>query len=598
MTASKLTLTTAALIAGLCIPAGYTAHRALDSGGEQATAFTGGDSTVEIAEQNVKAESEIAAEWRRLREQFGEGPDALPRLYDAIEALPDALRRRAFHTLLPIEWASVDPSRAMIFFRSAERPVWQSELFIEEWSKLDPSNALDTLIASGSGWERLMMIILPQIAETVPHRLVEVVSQLPREDFANTSRAFAIFAESDPVAAARAVHDLPAESLRGAYHGVARGWAKRDPQGALAWARSLEHRDARNTATTAALWVWASNDPLPALDHLDLAPPNERLGAEIMRKAAGVDFEATLNWVRDNPAQISTAGLAIEVGRRLEQDPIRLLAGFESRGILPAMLSSLYTQDSLCSSTETQTLVWQWLLEPERSADAALLRESMIWRADYADPMHLMTLVDQLPNGSERERMMRDVASGVIAVGELFSWSSPPVSQHRSSGERLDVNGVHELITAAPAGWRTTLIDASFAQLSSQQFAQSEQLSTWIDRVAGLGDDLRAEGIQKLSGALAVADPEGMEQFYARLPDAGEREAAAIAFMRESDCQDPAATWPWLERINPSSRHALVSELLSRLVTEDQALARHWLDQAPVTPAERDDLIRNLSLEP
>lgn len=140
------------------------------------------------------------------------------------------------------------------------------------------------------------------------------------------------------------------------------------------------------------------------------------------------------------------------------------------------------------------------------------------------------------------------------------------------------------------------LIETGFAQFSQWEFAECEHLSAWIDRVAELGDDQRVEGIRKLAGALSIADTEGMEAFHSGLPEA-EREMAAIAFIRVSGNRDVAIAWPWLDRIEASQRSALVSEHLTHIAAKDRVLAKHWLDQAPITPAERDAIIRNLSLD-
>ena len=165
-----------------------------------------------------------------------------------------------------------DPSNPMMKFPQAAQ--FAALAMAREWSRSDPAGAMAW--ASGLPEESrggaLMGIFTSQIAE-------------------------------NPEAASRNVMSLEKGEQRERLVGqVAEGWAARDPQAALAWAKTLEGEE-RAEATRKTIEGWANKDPKAAASHLDSLPAEDRDKhvPAVAGRWAGQDPAAAAGWLDKQP---------------------------------------------------------------------------------------------------------------------------------------------------------------------------------------------------------------------------------------------------------------------------------------------------------
>ena len=237
MSASKLSLSTMAVIAALSIPIGYSARVATENRTpstrttEESRPFENPDAKEIVSFKGP--ESALVIEWRKLRGTYGQAPGDLANLYQAILEIENPLKQRAFKSILDAEWAELDPISGITFFREQGREEWELNLFLREGLKSAGEATVTALIASGKGWESIAREVLIEIAEHVPGRLAEVTSLIPLSDsywLDPVDEAFEILMRNDPEAARRAAKEITGPNRLNALKEVAMDWFKNLPR--------------------------------------------------------------------------------------------------------------------------------------------------------------------------------------------------------------------------------------------------------------------------------------------------------------------------------------------------------------------------------
>ena len=391
MSTSKLSLAAAA-IAVVCIPVGYTARMTTE--GQSATRFappslTGSEAAVPAGPEQAPElpDSLLVAEWKRMWEQYGSRPGDLPAFFAKVEEIEDPFRRRAFLSALIAEWARVDPAGGLAFFRGEEQrnKRWQRDLLLQEWIRRDAEGAVAGLMASGDGWEALARGQLTEIARRAPGTIPGLVAKLPGPKHMGDRKvreAFEIAAAGDLGGSRAAAEALTGPNRTQALSGVAMAWGEKDGMAALEWAQQQGEKETRFEIMRSVLRGWARTDPSAALDRVGLVPVGgdgnylaSSTGARVLREAAKENFEATVEWLRENPGKLGSQdliGLSEAAQRRLVADPAGFLSRHESQGslglLMPALSSAL-----LNGAGGVRLDVWEWLrTAPENEATGRL----------------------------------------------------------------------------------------------------------------------------------------------------------------------------------------------------------------------------------
>ena len=556
----------------------------------------------------AKSASALVREWQEIRARHGSGSDDLAALYAEVKDVKDAFRRRAFRSALIAEWATRDPLTALAFLeKNDDGKVGE---LLREWLRSDPRAAVARLLAGGEKSQDRLREMLGDVARSAPALLAEAVSALPRGGFNFKAReAFEIFAKYDP-GAARAAAVTVSGVLRGqALAGVAKVLAEKDGPATVAWAQSLAAGPARDDAVRGALIGWAKSDPLAALDHLEIVPPNSGehfrngdmwisesdVGSQVLSEAARQDWDGTLQWMREHPGKITDSyGLSDALSKRLNADltgTLRSVAGSEIPGLRDALNNALQNH-----SYELRDSIWLWLDQQPASDFTRSARESMIEGIARKAPDTALEFLEKVPDSPENHQIFK---GGIWYL--LGGWR--------------EGNGFEDYLTKASPKMRPYLIEAA---LSGYEGVGTDA-PMWADRLHELPADRQGKAIAGLARSWARADPQTAIQWALSQPDPANRDAALNASAKawaSSDLREAAAwinaqpagmnrdsatrglvgglaytqpesAWTWALSIQtPAQKIGALQSAYKALRDKDPGLAEQFLQTASLPPAD------------
>ena len=269
-----------------------------------------------------------------------------------------AERARALERIASI-WAGMDPRAALaaldVIGDTRLRDVFQAAV-LREWARKDPLAMIAYLGEHGSmtpGEAAISQAAFDEILDVDVDQLLVLADRLPAS-IRDVARRTALMrlAEENPRHALDYVAEIPAGSYRDMLlMSIARGYARNDPEAALAWARGLD-----SFILDRVLWVVAERDParavemalamesvserVPAMQALlyngqvdprmfadrVLALPDSGLRDQAVQLLAGVwisrDADAAFEWLVGNAVRIGVGSFA-ELAQQLGyQDPI------------------------------------------------------------------------------------------------------------------------------------------------------------------------------------------------------------------------------------------------------------------------------------
>jgi RNA polymerase sigma factor (sigma-70 family) len=617
MSTSKTTLVTTALVVAVCVPIGYHMHTGTGpQGGTNAVAEI--TPAAGIAKSPPFENSALFAQWRELHTTYGTNAAAMPAIYKAIAEFKDPFRRRTFRAALISEWVQVDPVSGLAFFTGKGPDASQRRQFFEEWLARDPERAVDTLLASSSGWESMARECLSEIARKVPSRVAEITSRLPKTDnYWDTSvrDAFAILAESGLSSARKAAEGTTGPYREQALSGIAKVWAKSDFDGALAWAKKLPEGIDRDEIIRAALLGKAAIDPVAALEGVGLVPPGGRhayfattTGARVLTEAAKADFDATVAWLAANPGRMGQEdlmGIAHPVTDRLNADAVAFLNKHVENGSLAALLPAIGSA-ILNSASGQRSTVWEWLKQQPDNETIAELKRQVLNSAGYQDPELAMSLVTDLPRTPEGDAQVQSLASSLLNGGSML--------------HRFD-----KLLQQAPERLRGPLIDMAFQYLHGNSLDDPQR---WIANLSLLPESSRVKGVEAIArawgqqspeeayawvasldpgesrnravtavaGNWAAKDAHGAADWVASLPPGSDRDRGAGALVDVVADKYPREAWDWALSISDElERTRAAADVVKKMAARDPATARHWIDIGPFSPDLKAKLQESLN---
>jgi hypothetical protein len=433
---------------------------------------------------------------------------------------------------------------------------------------------------------------------------------LPKSDSywdTKVREAFALLAEGGLSTARGAAEGMSGPNREQALAGVAKGWAKSDPGGAIAWAKGLPEGIDRDEVIRAALLGNATVDPAGALDLVGLVPPGGRdgyfattTGARVLAEAVKTDFDATIAWIAAHPGRLGRRdllGMASAVTDRLKAGFLSAQAANGSlEAILPAINSAL-----LNDASGQRAAVWDWAKAQPSNETLKSLQKEVLRSAGYQDPALALRLVGDLPRTAEGDAQAQELANSLFNGGQYL--------------RRFD-----NLMAQAPERLRPSLLQAAFTYLEAGNMDDPQR---WIGRLALLPETARAQGAESLarawasqsreaaigwaaslapgenrSGAMAAIastwaakDAPGAAQWVATLANGAERDRCAQSLVQAMAERFPHEAWEWALSIGDTGeRTRAATHALKSMAARDVATARQWIETSPFTPETKAEL--------
>lgn len=273
--------------------------------------------------------------------------------------------------------------------RHLDRRAWLStaeskalQMAIQRWALLEPAAALDW-IESGS------------------HSKVSLSAY---------RYAFAAFAADDLEAALERLEKLPARFRYGALSGLARPFAEADPARAAQFYRDQGRRRSF-WASQEIAEIWASSDPLAAINFYSQDQARSDLVAMVVGQWGADDRETALAWIKEQDLDPSKHKRYIEeiASRLISKDPFAAMALLEE---LPAGLNRNFAMTGLLDKwgkkDTAAAVAWARALEDPAAQARALKQISESIRS--IDPELALELADALPSAEFRNQAFESYA--------------------------------------------------------------------------------------------------------------------------------------------------------------------------------------------
>jgi len=515
-------------------------------------------------QNSAHRDAPLLAEWEQLKAQHAGGTADFPALYLEIKEGKDAFRRRAFRSALIAEWAADAPDAALAFLQQQDRGM-TGQLF-REWMRIDPQSAINSLLAGGDKLRGNLHDLLGDIARVAPTRLAEAVSTLPKPDSRwdlETQNAFEIFAQKDPELARNAALSVRGPLRAQALSGIASAWAQSDSTAALAWAEQLPAGEERDAVLKATLVGWAKNDPIGALEHVDLAPPGgdemahaSDVGAQVLREAGKRDWDTTIRWLREHPGKLgrsSLDGLQSGLSEKLNADPdgtMRAIAQSDVQG-----LAGVFANSILNEGYAKRDAIWHWLDQEPPSTFTRGARGALINAIAWKEPDVALSFLEKLGDSDENKELLQQGARSLVNGGSQMS--------------RMD-----EFLESASPKLRPYLLETAF-DFGMQSAGADPQ--RWIARIAELPEERRTNAVAGVARGWAATDPEAAIAWASSLQDTTQRAEAFQAAAQSWAANDAPEAARWINSLpTGQNRDVAVNGLVGALVRNQPENAWTW----------------------
>ncbi len=556
------------------------------------------------------ADSELVAEWKRLRSQFGPDAGSMPELYSAVKEYKDSFRRRAFRGALIAEWVSLDGNAALAYLKEHDRGML-GQLF-GDWLTTDPEAAIAALNAGGKDLERQIQDNLKRIAKIAPEALPSLAVHVGRKrpwDL-HVQNAFSEYARENFEAARALAESMEGDDGSEAMAGIMHVWAERDGMAAFEWVKEIEDQKQRDRLMQALLVGWAKSDPKAALERIDLAPPGGgsmsvgyTTAAQIVRAAAEKDFDVVLEWLPERGASSDPRGNGIdglkgELSKRFMADvagTLDFITGHPAEEPLKYILGNILMNEGFAKRDE----VWEWAKVQDESEYASNLRMRLLRTAAWKSPDVALEWLKEMPEGANTSQLS-NLAQALI--------------NHGHDIQRLD--GLLERLPE-DSSFRKRVLLAGFGRLD-----ESVDAGAWIERLDQLDHEQRPLAVQSLARGWAAQDPQATIAWAEELPpdqknvavrglvegwasgdsyeasewistlEEGEiRDLAVVGLVSVIADEDPGAGAKWAATVTSDDhRHSAVTSLIHRVMAKDPETAQRILDDAVVTDDQRGGL--------
>ena len=502
------------------------------------------------------------------------------------------------------EWIQLNPTNTMAAFRDRVIDSGQRRQFVEEWLARDPAEAVDVFMKGGRTWEATVRNSLPELARRVPERVASVVARLPRPESSRDTQvrdAFAIVAEKGIDNARSAAEAMTGPNRDQALAGVAQTWAKRDLEGAIAWAKKLPSEMDRDEIVRSALVGAATAEPLSALERVSLVPPGGKkgyfastTGARVLQAASTVDFDTTVSWLAAHPGRLANEdlmGLASAVSEKLNADPASFLTQYA--GSLPAILSAV-TNALAKESSGQRRAIWEWLNGQPDDSTTAQLRYQLLSTWGEQDITVAFRLAEDVPRTAAGDVQLRLLADGLLGHGAVL--------------HRIDT-----LLKSAPQRLQQPLVESAFSHLNSETLADPQRWTAllsqlpdtsrvrsaealaraWADQAPAdaiswaasmPAGEVRVEAVAVIASTWAAKDSPAASVWIATMPAGAERDSSAQSLVFSMAEEFPREAWEWAMSISDAEgRTRAATHAAKMMAARDSVTARAWIENGPFT---------------
>ena len=466
MNTSKLSLTAAALIGLVAIPAGYgvgglvtkkTSHLSL----KQTGAATDLNKSFVPRESIIIPASQTAEEWKRLRDLHGTTASSFPLIANEIMARTDGFLKSALVATLAAEWARVDGQSGYEYGQQRGVPFLFRRLLTDEWIKLEPSAVI--AVYKDSEWGLDSSAFLPalsSLAHRHPALFRETLGSIPFASGTNNKdkeQALKILAEANPIALRDAALKLEGREKEIVLGAALSEWALEDGEGALKWVlKNLEkNSNTQKEAIYETLRGWAQVNPYEALNQLqvvlkknsfkeDSADLLSYLSSGILVKMAEIDFSSAMAWWGKNQKVIRanrTNGHFNDfLLNQLAKNPAEVLSALSQNGLMDSVENVFrQTQNNQDYSPKWREIAEALVSQPDSKGKSALLLSlstKLIWSTEPENAIELLRIIKSSGTSAETSGLAaqknifgRLLRNGGLAKAEEFAREYPDWAQ-------------------------------------------------------------------------------------------------------------------------------------------------------------------------
>ena len=256
---------------------------------------------------------------------------------------------------------------------------------------------------------------------------------------------------------------------------IAEEWAKQDPEGALAWTKSLTGRD-KGSAISSAIATIASTDPKKAADMLQTLDPSDRAQSydSIARSWAAKDWSSASAWVQSLPADQQQAAMANAIRGLADQDPksaAQKIASMQAGDSRDEAVS--WVAESMSRNNPAEAA--KWLLAQEGDKSGAM--RTVIGNLARQDDSSALSLIGQQAAG--------DVKDSMIASYVRAGTSSDPQTTMQLAESITDQNERSRATGAAAWQWMQTNPDAAKAYIQQSTTLDDQTKQRLLDNRGG-----------------------------------------------------------------------------------------------------------------
>ncbi|MDB6069997.1 MAG: hypothetical protein JWL81_1168 [Verrucomicrobiales bacterium] len=434
------------------------------------------------------------------------------------------------------------------------------------WSNSDPQAASSYASSLPDGVKRNQA--LSQVSRSMalkdPDAAVAWAKSLPRssESLNLVREVIGTVAERDPQAALALANAQPPREQRMLLSGIAQNWMSSDPDGAVAWIKTLPEGATRQECISNMSWYAAWGGPGDNLNELmALLPKGQNRNQALSRVANYLGYsdpESSLKWAATLSQEDQDLVLARLSGSLADADPKKAAA---IAAALPPSANSVEAASRVAAQwaekNPAEAIAWAATLESEKARQDATAAALTRW-ADQ-DPEKAAGASGDIADENAR-RTARNKIAGAWAQkspAEAEKWAASLPEADRFS--------------ALASVWNATASDDPAKNAAS--------LAAALPQAAGI--DAANASLAQSAGTIAKAwvseNPQAAAGWAAQLPEGKARDSAMAAVADQWATTDTMGASTWINQLPQGpSRDEAASKLIEKITPTDPAAAFTW----------------------
>jgi hypothetical protein len=482
------------------------------------------------------------------------------------------------------------------------------------WAAKKPYETLAWIEENGKGDETRSALynVFRTIAQTDPEEAIALAERSKSMTSStgivnvNTSYLYAIWAETDPRAAATKALAIPNSQERSnALWSLASAWAQADPAAAWDWGLTLERAGDRNAVFRNIITaVTNDGDTSQAIAFLDSLPPGQGR-SEAMQQVASVlansDPEQAFAFVMEHAVNDRDRQAASNVLQQwAKSDPAKafeialndLEPGNARRNALQSVINEVANRDPALAREMLEKLEGKDLENIAYSAANALARQ---------DREGALAWAEALPEGDLKGNALSSIFSDwgredpLQAVNHGLKIEDAKVRQ-RSLGNALGAWAYQDAVEAM------TWAVENLAKEDQETLIPQSLLYQWVDQdakaasewVAALPEgNLRNRSVSNLVSSWANSDLVATGEWIKQLPKGESRDEAAQRYASEVFETDPEAALAWAGSIgNEANRLDQMARFAQQYLRTSPEKAKRWIANSSLPPEKQAELLK------